>query len=123
MVEKAKEYKGDFDLADLKYDFDTHFKKDDLTISLTTIHKILKENQIVMRELKPPKDFKSTPEVTQRYFEIRKQAALKVAQILADDGILGVFYDEVTFVNFQGKTKVYTFSERDLESYYEARDR
>lgn len=123
IIAKAKELEGDFDLGDLKYEFDTHYLKDGLTISIATIHGILKKANILLKELTAPKGFKVSSELQKRYFEIRKKAALTVAQILGDDGILGVFYDEITFVNFQGKSKVYTFAERDIESRFQKKER
>ena len=123
IVDKAKELDGNFDLGDLKYYFDTNFIKDNLTISVVTIHKILKKNDVKFIPIDAPKEKRVTAEVAARILDSRKDAALTVAQILADDGILGVFYDEITFVNFQGSGKAWTFAEQDVVTRFEKKDR
>lgn len=79
LVAKAEEYKGDFDLGDLKYDFDQHFLKDGLTISLSSVHGILKFNGIECKKLKMPKEFRLTSDAAKAKMERRKEAALMVA--------------------------------------------
>lgn len=88
-----------------------------------SIHHMLKDAGIIYGKIEVPLDLNHTPEVKARYAESRREAALQVAQLLADDGILAVFYDEITFVNYQGKSKVYTYAEMDVSKDFEQKDR